>query len=166
VKFDWNDQRHLAAAEGWLGLGNYLEANEELEQIAPELRAHPVVLVVRYEIYAASKKWGEASEIARALVDALPGRPEFWISLAYSTRRKPGGGIPQAKEVLTEARAKFPKEYLIAFNLACYECQLGDRKQAMILLEEAVDLAGNRDIRKMALDDTDLEPLWPNIAEI
>jgi len=29
------DNKHLEAAEGWLGLGNWLEANEELENITP-----------------------------------------------------------------------------------------------------------------------------------
>ena len=31
------DQRHLDAAEGWLGLGDHLAANEELEEISPQL---------------------------------------------------------------------------------------------------------------------------------
>jgi hypothetical protein len=39
-------------------------------------------------------------------------------------------GIPQTKGVLTEAMAKFPKEYLIAYNLACYEFQLGNRSHS------------------------------------
>ena len=67
---------------------------------------------------------------------------------------------------MTEARVKFPKEHLIAFNLACYECQLGNRKQAMQHLEEAIDLAGKKTIRLIGLDDSDLEPLWPDIAAI
>jgi hypothetical protein len=33
-------------------------------------------------------------------------------------------------------------------------------------LEEAVDLAGKKDISQVALDDTDLEPLWTDISEI
>jgi predicted Zn-dependent protease len=160
------DSIHLNAGLGWLELGNHLEANEELERITPEMRAHPAVLSVRYEIYAKGKNWDVASEIARALVTALPERPEFWVALAYSTRRKHGGGVPQAKEMLTEARMRFPDEYHIAYNLACYECQLGNRKRALQNLEEAIDLAGKKDIRLMALDDPDLEPLWPNIAEI
>jgi hypothetical protein len=30
------DSVHLKAAEGWLELGNHLEANEELENISPQ----------------------------------------------------------------------------------------------------------------------------------
>jgi hypothetical protein len=40
------DLNILRAAEGWLELGNHLEANEELENITPKLRAHPDVLEI------------------------------------------------------------------------------------------------------------------------
>jgi hypothetical protein len=33
-------------------------------------------------------------------------------------------------------------------------------------LEKAIDLAGKEDIRQLALDDPDLEPLWTKIGEI
>jgi len=33
-KLPLSDQRHLDAAEGWLGLGDHLAANEELVQIS------------------------------------------------------------------------------------------------------------------------------------
>jgi hypothetical protein len=33
-------------------------------------------------------------------------------------------------------------------------------------LEKGMDLAGKKDIRQMALDDPDLEPLWTEIGEI
>ena len=66
------DQRFLDAAEGWLGLGDHLAANEELEQITPELRATPKVLEVRLRIYWAAKKWEACVEIAGALVNLKP----------------------------------------------------------------------------------------------
>ena len=160
------DSIHLKAAEGWLGLGDLISANDELEQITPEFRVHPAVLFVRYEIYSKGKKWDGAVEIAGALVKLLPKQPATWICLAYATRRKTGGGISQAKEILTEAKAKFPNKYLISFNLACYECQLGNLQVAKQRLKEAFDLAGKKDIRLMALDDPDLKPLWQQIGSI
>lgn len=66
------DTHHLLAADGWLELGNFQEANEELDKIILDFRTHPVVLSVRYEIYAKSKKWDEAAEIAGALVKLIP----------------------------------------------------------------------------------------------
>ena len=52
------------------------------------------------------------------------------------------------------------------YKLACYCCQLGDLKGAWKWLEQAIDVAGKKDIRTKALNDPDLEPLWVNIAEI
>jgi hypothetical protein len=54
------DLRYLAAADGWLKLGNHLEANAALENIAAEHRAHPVVLETRWRVYAKAKTWDGA----------------------------------------------------------------------------------------------------------
>ena len=70
------DKHHLRAAQGWLELGNALEANEELERIAPELRAHPDVLEVRWHIYAHAKKWDACVDIAEAIIKLAPNRPD------------------------------------------------------------------------------------------
>jgi predicted Zn-dependent protease len=160
------DTHHLSAAQGWLELGNHIDANNELDEITPELRAHPAVLSVRYDVYAQAKKWNEAAEIAGALVKLMPEQSFTWICWAYATRRKTDGGIPEAKKILLEAESKFPAEYLLRYNLACYECQSGNLKEAMMWLQKAIDMAGKNDIRKIALDDPDLEPLWVNISEI
>jgi tetratricopeptide (TPR) repeat protein len=66
------DNQHLEAAEGWLELGNHLEANEELEKITPQLRAHPYVLEIRYKIYDRAGRWEMALEVARGLMRILP----------------------------------------------------------------------------------------------
>jgi hypothetical protein len=39
-------------------------------------------------------------------------------------------------------------------------------KKSLQWLEKAIDLAGKKDIRMMALDDADLEPLWAKLREI
>lgn len=142
------DTFHLSAAIGWLGLGKWQEANEELEKITPGLRAHPDVLEVRLEIYSKAGKWDITAEIARALVKIRPNDPQLWISLAYATRRMPNGGIPLAKMILAKAQPLFPKEPLIAYNLACYECQIGNWKVAWKWLESAFDLG---DLKKVKL---------------
>ena len=44
---------HLIAAHGYLELGMWLDANEELEEIDPELRTVLEVLEVRVQIFQA-----------------------------------------------------------------------------------------------------------------
>jgi hypothetical protein len=39
-------------------------------------------------------------------------------------------------------------------------------KEAMLWLGKAIDLAGRKDIREMALHDPDLKPLWTKIGKI
>lgn len=48
---------------------------------------------------------------------------------------------------------KFPEEYLIRYNLACYARQLGNLKEAREWLKKASALAGTKQIKLMALED-------------
>ncbi len=158
------DQRHLEAAEGWLGLGDHLAANEELEQIKPIFRAHPVVLKVRYEVYSAAKRWDGAVEIARTIARSSPDHPWGHFHLAFALHELKR--TQEAYDALRPVVDQFPQDWLMRYNLACYSCQLGNLREAMAWLAQAIDLAGSKDIRLMALDDKDLEQLWLKIGEV
>ena len=160
------DRLHLNAAEEWLKLGNVASASNALEKITPENRAHPSVLLLVYQIHARAGKWNMAAAAAEGLTRVMPDNPSAWIWLAISTRRKTGGGIQQAKDVLIEAKNKFPEEPQISYNLACYECQLGHVLAAKLRLKEAFDLADGIELRQKALNDPDLEPLRKEIEQI
>ncbi len=159
------DSHHLSAAAGWLGLGNLAEAVAELEKIAPQFQSHPQVLTIRYDICAKAGKWDVAAEIAGTLTRLEPHPPGAWISLAYAERRKTGGGIPRAREILVQAQRAFPGEPTIAYNLACYECQSGDLNAARSWLEKACALGDANKVKLMALEDPDLKPLWPDLRQ-
>jgi predicted Zn-dependent protease len=164
MKLGLKDQRQLEAAEGWLELGNWQESNEELERVTPEMRAHPFVLRVRWGIYAKAEKWEMATEVARSMTVLLPDNSWGYIQWAYALHELKR--TKEAHAVLLPVADKFPDDATISYNLACYCCQLGNRNDAMQWLEKAIDLAGKKDIRLMALDDLDLEQLWPDISEI
>ncbi len=103
-----------------IGLGDFISACDELEKITAEARANPLVLSLRYQIYAKAQRWDMAAEVANGLTAMVPDEPGAWINLAYATRRRTGGGIEEARRILLVAQVKFPKEYLFPFNLACY----------------------------------------------
>jgi hypothetical protein len=157
---------YVSAATGWLGLGNWQEAAEELKNIDPDLASHPDVLAVRYEILAKAGHWELAAETALAWTKRAPDERGAWIAQAYAMRRKSGGGISLAKGILAAARQRFPTEPLIAYNLACYECQLGNLFQARTWLREAFKLGDARQFKQMSLQDPDLEPLRSEIAQM
>jgi tetratricopeptide (TPR) repeat protein len=161
------DNLHLQAAVGWLELGDHLEANEELEKITASLRAHPDVLVVRWQVYAKAEQWEGAFEIARSLVAMVPDFPNDWIYQAESLRRMPGQGVKGAWAALLPAADKFPKEAAILYNLACYSCLLGKIADAWAWLEMAFKVVGDqKQLKLRALNDRDLEQLWAEIREI
>jgi predicted Zn-dependent protease len=124
MKLGLDDQRQLDAAEGWLELGDWLQANEELEQITPEMRAHPFVLRVRWGIYAKAEKWEMAAEVALGITAGLPDNSWGYIHLAYSWHELKR--TQEAQAVLLPIVDKFPDQYIIQYKLACYSCQLGD----------------------------------------
>ena len=147
-------------------LGNFIEAHAELDNITPLFRVHPDVLVVRWMLYAKAEKWEGAFEIARTLADQVPDNSFGWIHQAYALRRMKGGSVKAAWDALLPAADKFPKEPTIAFNLACYACQLGKLQEAREWLRKAMDLGDENEIKTRALDDPDLEPLWANIGKL
>jgi tetratricopeptide (TPR) repeat protein len=155
---------HLLAAQGWMELGNHVEANEELERITPTLRSHPDVLRVRYEVYSAAKKWEAAAEIAQMICQLAPDNSFGWIHCAYALHELKR--TREALNVLLPALSKFPNDDTMHYNAACYYCQLGDRKSAWACLERAIDLVGSSEIKLRALDDPDLKSLWLDIEEI
>ena len=77
--FESPDRHHFQAAEGWLELGNHMEANEELELLTPQNRAHPSVSQLRLQIYAQAGKWDVCLQIANAIAKAIPDHEfETW----------------------------------------------------------------------------------------
>ena len=160
---DAPDCFHVQAAEGWLGLGDVESATSELREISPGERTHPAVLSVRYEIYSKTKQWDMATDVASELIKMLPEEAFVWIWLAYATRRRTGGSIGDAKKILLAAEPKFSKHYLFPYNLACYCSQLGELDQAEQWLKKAA-ANDNAAVKKMALEDSDLKPLWASLG--
>jgi len=110
------DQRFLEAAQGWLGLGDWQEANEELENITPQNRAHLEVLFVRFKIYSTAKKWSGAYEIARALSEAVPSDPFGVTSMAIAVREMKR--TEEAWGLLLSVVDRFPKDHRMRYTLA------------------------------------------------
>jgi predicted Zn-dependent protease len=130
-------------------------AGEELKEIPPGVNDQPEVLAVRIEIHRGLGQWGAMQTIAKHLVESDPGNPQWAISWAYATRR--AESLESARSILMEAANQHPGEAIIPYNLACYECQLGNMDAAGSHLKTALKLQPK--CREMALEDEDLKPL-------
>jgi uncharacterized protein HemY len=158
------DQFHLRAAEGWLELGDHREALTELNQIAPGSRIHPDVLEVKWQIYARAKKWERCIEIANALIRAVPERSSGWVHLSYALHET--RMTEDAYDNLLSTADHFQHDPIVAYNLGCYACQMGRKAEAMDWIRRAMMAGGDRKIKAMALEDSDLEPLWKEIRKL
>ena len=158
------DRFHLNAAAGWLGLGDIDSAEEELNQISPPMRAHPEVLLTRSEIYFTAQKWETLLPLAEMLLQQAPELDQVWLNRSYALHELKR--TQAAFDQLLPAAEKFPRQWLIRYNLACYCAQLGQLEEAMQWLNGAITLTSKKEIKAMALDDPDFEPLQKEIQAI
>ncbi len=149
----------LERSDGFMDLKMTDAARKELERVPQDLADHVAVKHYRLRLLFEEGRWAEARCLARELHQRIPEDPVYWVQLAYSTRRVEG--IEPARSILKEAMGKFPTVAVIPFNLACYECQLGQLDEAMSYLDRAFQIDAG--FRGQALDDEDLKPLWPRI---
>jgi tetratricopeptide (TPR) repeat protein len=154
------DSHHLDAAQGWLELGLHLEANEELEKISPEMRVHPDVLEIRWQIYAKEKRWQACAEIGNAIMTADPDRSFGWMHHSFALH-----ALKRTEEAyihLATVVDDFPDKWLIPYNLACYCSQLGRFQEAQSWFKKAIAI-NDKDVPKKGIDDPDLKPMWDNL---
>lgn len=151
---------------GWLGLGCANDARAELAKISPSNQDHAGVFEVRWMISAHEQQWRDALEIACSELRLAPDESSGWLHRAYALRRVSEGGLSQAWDALLPAAKMFPAEPIIAYNLSCYACQMQQLDIARHWLNRAVAAGQKEAIKKMALADADLQPLWTEIKEL
>jgi len=155
------DERRVEAAKGWCALHDFAEAAKELGQVSPTAVEHPRVLEVRWQVCANLDRWDEAHAVSTALTRLAPHAPEGWIHLASSLAeldRK-----QEAFEVLRGAASDVLDDEIIHYDLACLCCALGKVAEGERWVARAIEIGGEQ-VRRKALDDEDLEPLWRRIV--
>lgn len=154
------------AASGWLDLKNPVEALNELDHVSAEARNHPDVLEMRWMVYADLSDWNGALAVAREMIQRTPEQPSGWLHQAYALRRVEAGGLQHALKTLLAAAPLFPDEALIAYNLACYQTQLGKPVEAWDWVLKAKSLLGKKKFLKLAMTDPDLDPLKDRLRQL
>ena len=151
----------LSAAQGWAELGNYHEANAELEADTGALRSHPDALEVRWQIYAHSKNWEACADLGETMVKKAPQRVRSWIHRSYALHELER--TQEAFDKLLPAAKIYSKEWSVPYNLARYTAQLLRVDEAWKWFKKAVAI-DEKAAKAEALDDLDLQPLWDSIG--
>jgi predicted Zn-dependent protease len=156
------DQGHIDAAEGWLELGDWQSAGDELENIPAEMRGEPAVLAIQYDVYFAAKKWDAALEVTREYSRLMP---DCHLGLVHEARVLHLMGNPEeARRMLLRIVERFPDIYQVHYNLAVVCTDLGQLEEARTCLKRAIELEPG--MREVALKDECLEKFWEQVGEI
>jgi hypothetical protein len=79
----WRDFGRSSAEKETINIGDYIEANRELESISPQFGSHHAVLEFRWETHAKAKDWPACVDIGKALTELAPDKAVSWIHHAY-----------------------------------------------------------------------------------
>jgi predicted Zn-dependent protease len=157
------DRQRLDAANGWLELGSYQEASAELRRITHWNRNHPFVMECRWKVAAMLKNWEEAAEVGKALSIAMPDNHNGAVYQAVSLHEMKR--TQEARDVLIAVADKFPKEFMVGFNLARYACHFGRMEECENVLGPVFTAAKDDELRLMAMQEPDLKPFWKMVCE-
>lgn len=145
-----------------MDLGLPLEGWKELDSIEPQNRNEMEVLHVRLRLLIDMKEWRQATELAETAVSLYPGMPDFYILGAFASRRF--DSVLAARRFLVGGQKVMEDCAVFYYNMACYDCLLGDTDGAKELLAQSFAL--DKGFRKLAKEDEDLKPLWPVLSKI
>jgi len=150
---------HLRAAEGWLALGNFIEANQELELVSPEYRTHPDFVMLRLALLRDGDVWKRVLPVAETLVRLLPKDPNCLLLRSQALHKL--GRTAEAYQALATMAEAFGENHEVRYNLARYAAHLGRPDEARSWLEAAFEVASDADkLKLLALEDPGLNALW------
>ena len=150
----------IEKADGYMDLKMWDQALQELDKVSESERSSLAYQHYRLRLAIENHDWDTSTRLSTALHDSAPEEPTFWVERAYVARR--AESIQVARTILHDALVRFPEVAVIPFNLACYECQLGDLQLAREYLDAACKI--DPAYRTLALEDEDLKPLWNELA--
>jgi tetratricopeptide (TPR) repeat protein len=153
------ERQHLDAAQGFLELGMFLDADAELDRIDPYSRHPPEVLKVRVQVYLSLKKWDLVQVVAKKLADYDPSESK-WIAIWTEALRKTGAVEP-AKAILLDAVERLPNSGRLQYELACCECLQGETEVAKARLKHALKI--DPSLWVSALEEPDLERILDSL---
>src|SRR5690348_2716140 len=90
------------------------------------ITSRPAVLELRLLILLHARRWKEALSFSRKLCAAAPESSAGYIHSAYCLHEL--GRTTEARDLLINGPECLQREATYHYNLACYECALGDEE--------------------------------------
>jgi predicted Zn-dependent protease len=148
-------ERTLVAAQGFCELGMFDDALAELDSLPAEYAPHPTVVELRTVVLMQAKRWKLALTTSRSLCRISPDKTTGFIHAAFCLHEL--GRTTEARDTLLSGPELLHKEPTYHYNLACYECALGNLDLARLHLEKSFEL--DKKFKEYARSDPDLAAL-------
>jgi predicted Zn-dependent protease len=148
-------EKTLLAAQGYRELGMLDDALAELDTLPAEVKRHSGVLELRLVVLMQTRRWEEALQASRILCEVEPEKTIGYIHVAFCLHEL--GNTVGARETLLGGPTALHTDPTYHYNLACYECRLGNLELAQAHLDRSFQL--DKKFREFARTDPDLEPL-------
>lgn len=147
--------RTLLAAQGYSELSMFEEALEELDSLPKPAARHPTAIELRTVILMQAKRWKPALDASRDLCRREPEKTSGFIHAAFCLHEL--GHTVEARDILLAGPNALHIEPTYHYNLACYECALGNFDLARMHLDKSFQL--DKKFRDFARTDPDLAAL-------
>ena len=148
-------ERTLLAAQGYCELGLFDDGLAELDTLPVKARDDIAAIELRLGILMQARRWKNAVTVSRQLCRAFPGKNIGYIHTAFCLHEL--GKTEEARSVLLAGPETLHTEPTYHYNLACYECHLGNVELARAHLDRSFQL--DKKFRDFAKTDPDLEAL-------
>lgn len=147
--------RTLLAAQGYSELSMFDEALAELDSLPDGANRHATVIELRTVILMQAKRWSPALVTSRELCQREPEKSSGFIHAAFCLHEL--GNTVGARDMLLTGPSILHSEPTFHYNLACYECALGNFDLARMHLDKSFQL--DKKFRDFARTDPDLAAL-------
>jgi predicted Zn-dependent protease len=148
-------ERTLLAAQGYFELQMFAEAVARLDELPLPAQTRSDVLEMRILILMTESRWADALAASETLCAAVPEEPAGFIHRAYCLHEM--GCTAGARDLLMAGPPALQRDPTFHYNLACYECVLGNLDTARRHLERS--LAMDAALGDVARNDPDLQRL-------
>ncbi|HEV7866302.1 MAG TPA: hypothetical protein VGO90_01370 [Chthoniobacteraceae bacterium] len=148
-------ERTILAAQGYCELSMFDDAIAELNSLPEEAADHSTVVELRTVILMQAKRWKAALAASRELCRTQPDKSSGFIHAAFCLHEL--GRTVEARDALLAGPTILRTEPTFHYNLACYECALGNLELARVHLDKSVAL--DKKFREFAKCDPDLAAL-------
>ena len=148
-------ERKLLAAQGYSELDMHDDAIEQIESLPAAAQRKPAALEIHLIVLMHARRWEEALIAGNKLCKAAPDRNAGYIHTAFCLHEI--GRTSAARDILLAGPESLHAEPTYHYNLACYECRLGNNDLARLHLEKCFAL--DKKFREFSKIDPDLAAL-------